>query len=208
MRFEIRSGLVRVFAGLGVVAWAGAVVAGFGAIEAYEATPGPTAPASSGWPGGSALAFVPGRPNVVMALHPRCPCSRASLDALAEIVGRTPGPVSVRLLIYRPVGSSPAWASSRSRLIDGADRVDDPGGAEAGRFGLATSGAVAAFDAGGRPRFSGGLTAGRGRSGPSDGGKALLAVLRSEEPGRRGSAVYGCGLGLEPGPAGPPGGGR
>lgn len=208
MRFDIRPGLGRLFAGLGVFAWAGAVAAGFGVIEAYESTPGPTAPASSGWPGGSALAFVPGRPNVVMALHPRCPCSRASLDALAEIVRSTPGPVSVRLLIYRPERSSPAWASSGSGPIDGAGRVDDPGGAEAGRFGLATSGLVAAFDAGGRPRFSGGLTAGRGRSGPSDGGEALRAVLRAEVPARLRWAVYGCGLGLEPGPDRPPGGGR
>ena len=181
-------------AGAAAVAWLALVAAGFAAIERYESTPGAADRSPAGWPAGSALVPAAGRPNAVMAVHPRCPCTRASLAILGEILARVPGGPSVRLLVYRPGGaggSGPEWSAVAPA---GASVVDDPGGLEASRFGLATSGAIAAFDAKGRRKFAGGLTAGRGREAISGGGEALLAVLAGREPIGGLAPVFGCGL--------------
>ncbi|WP_435010741.1 RedB protein [Tundrisphaera lichenicola] len=179
-----------------VIAWSATAAAGFFAIEAYEFTPGVMGRASSDWPEGATLGFVSDRPNVVMAVHPRCPCTQVSLDQLAELVRRFPDRASLRLLVFRPEGSVEGWGGSAipgsADGLAGVIRVDDPGGREAGRFGLTTSGAVAAYDELGNLRFFGGLTAGRGHGGPSEGAEALAAVLTGSDPTRGKSAVFGC----------------
>jgi hypothetical protein len=188
----------RVAAPLAMATWMAMAGVGFRALEGYERTPGATGRSPQDWPLGSALEFVPHRPNAVMAVHPRCPCSRASLDLLAEIARGAPPTSSIRLLIFRPEGTGPGWAGETGlpavESAGGAIRVDDPGGREAARFGLATSGAVAAFDAAGHLRFSGGLTASRGREVASGGAEDVASVLAGREPGRGKAAVFGCGM--------------
>ncbi len=180
------------------LAWLSAVLAGFVTLHAYEATPGPAGRSPEGWPAGSRLAPATGRADVLMAVHPRCPCTRASLEALAEIVRESPGAGSVRLLAYRPEGSPEGWGSTGIRrateIVPGAIVVDDPGGVEALRFGLGTSGAVVAFDGLGHRRFSGGLTAGRGIGERSAGGASLGEVLANRGPARADCQTYGCPL--------------
>jgi hypothetical protein len=123
---------------------------------------------------------------------------RASLDLLAEIAQSAPSTSSIRLLIFRPEGTGLGWAGETClpmlEPMWGAIRVDDPGGREAARFGLATSGAVAAFDAAGRLQFLGGLNARRGRVVPSGGAEDVASVLAGREPIRRAAAVFGCAM--------------
>jgi hypothetical protein len=180
------------------LAWLSAAAFGFWTLHAYEATPGPIMRSPDGWPPGSTLSRSRGRADVLMAVHPRCPCTRASLAILAEIVREAPGAATVRLLAYRPKGSTPDWGSEGIRwaldTVPGAVVVDDPGGVEALKFGLGTSGAVVAFDAPGRERFSGGLTAGRGVAERSAGGASLGEVLANRGPTRADCQTYGCPL--------------
>lgn len=174
------------------MAWLVVLTAGFGVMHAYESTPGPAVSAPDDWPDDAGLPRVPGVPNVVMAVHPRCPCSRASLAALGDAIGRSRASASVRLLVFRPSDRGPGWGDGGMIDVPGAVRVDDPGGAMARRFGLETSGATAAFDASGRKRFAGGLTAARGSEGVSSGAAAILATLRGDAPMRDAAEVFGC----------------
>ncbi len=184
------------------IAWAMALMIGFALLMRYETTPGPVGQAPVSWPTDSALGRVEDAPNVVVAVHPRCPCTRASLAALTGLLERSASRASVRLLVFRPAASGVDWAGSPPPAVvprPGVSVVDDPGGVEAARFGLATSGATIAFDAGGRKRFVGGLTAMRGRPELSGGGRALLAVLGVGGPGVGSAEVYGCPLGTNSG---------
>ena len=180
------------------LAWLAAVLAGFVTLHAYEATPGPAGRSPEGWPASSRLAPSRGRADVLMALHPRCPCTIASLESLAEIVRESSGAATVRLLAYRPDGSPEGWGAAGIRraaeTVPGAIVVDDPGGVEARRFGLGTSGAIVAFDASGRTRFSGGPTSGRGVAERSAGGASLGEVLANRGPARADCQTYGCPL--------------
>ena len=70
------------------LAWTAAVFTGLALVWRYKATPGAEADAPRTWPAASSVRHVPGRPTLVMFAHPKCPCTRASLDELATLTSR------------------------------------------------------------------------------------------------------------------------
>jgi hypothetical protein len=113
------------------------------------------------------------------------------------------GRLSAHLLIWTPAERSPAWAHTdlwrAAEGIPGAQPVADPGGAEAKRFHLRTSGHVLVYDAAGRLRFSGGITPARGHEGDNVGLAAIAAILEGAADAPRRHAVFGCALWGHPG---------
>src|SRR5215210_4678983 len=142
--------------------WLGAVAAGFAAWEAYDATPGDgprDARTETDRP-------ATGRGELVMFAHPRCPCTRASLAELGELLSHNSVGAEVRILFVRPEGVADGW--ERGELwataadIPGVRVECDPGGAEAARAGATASGHVVVYDRDGRVAFRGGITKARG----------------------------------------------
>jgi hypothetical protein len=178
-------------------AWISGAAAGFYCLMIYEMTPGPAGAAPVSWPTTSSLARISGVPNIVMAVHPKCPCTRSSLDVLEEIAVRSRGPMSARLLVYQSMKVCDGWDEPTLRALSerkGLEIAFDPGGCEAERFGLSTSGATAVFDGRGQRQFIGGLNLARGRAEISRGGLAVLAVLAQQEPKDRSASAFGCPL--------------
>ena len=181
--------------GLTVVVWLGAILAGFAKWEKYDHTPGPEPIAEVD------LAVASSPCEVVMFLHPQCPCSRASLGELIRMVsffpGRTKALPDIRVVMVLPDGVGEDWeqsslcdlASSARALMVGHDR----GGRAARKAGVVTSGHVIVRDAEGGVVFSGGITPARGRSGLSPGASALRAILDGEPVSGK-FPVYGCPL--------------
>jgi len=172
------------------------VIAGMVVLTRHVAIAGTDVPGLTRWPSGSAIAREPGRSTLLCFVHPRCPCTRATLRELERVVSRAPG-AAVRVVFRDDPGgdltSAPTW--SMAARLPGARRVLDPGGLEARRFGAATSGLVLLFDSEGALRFRGGVTAGRGHEGHNDGAEALEAALRGRPDARAWARVFGCGLG-------------
>lgn len=133
-----------------------------------------------------------------MAAHPKCPCTRASLDELAAILTRSPKPVTCYVLFWRPPELPGAWARTslwdKASEIPGVMPVDDVGGREALRFGATTSGQVFLFDRAGALRFSGGLTSARGAVGDSAGATSLSRYLQTGTLPFSRTPVFGCPL--------------
>jgi hypothetical protein len=176
-----------------VTAWLGVAVGGFAVWENYDAAPGdnPRAADSTGGPAGT------GRWELVMFAHPRCPCTRASLDELGEVLASNPA-VRVRVLFVRPAGAGDGWERgdswSAAAGLPGAEVACDRDGAEARRVGATTSGHVELTDPAGRVVFRGGVTKARGRAGASAGRRAVLAHLRGDQTADREAPVFGCPL--------------
>ena len=145
-----------------VGAWGMAVGVGLLLLGAYEGRPGDAGNPAGRWPVASGVRPEATRPNVVLLLHPRCPCSRASLAELARIMARCQDLVTAHVLVFRPVTAHEAWGRSdlwhAAAAIPGVHVYDDPGGTEAARFGGATSGQLLLFDLTGRLVFHGGIT--------------------------------------------------
>jgi hypothetical protein len=64
------------------------VGAGLAAPGVYEGRPGQEATAPARWPAGSTLVRASGRSTLLMLVHSRCPCSRASLEELDRVMAR------------------------------------------------------------------------------------------------------------------------
>ena len=139
----------------GLLAWAGTVGLGFFLLGEYHHRPGHSGAPTSAWPEGTPVAPDPARPTLVMFLHPRCPCSRASVAELAAILARRGDRVAATAVLFRPESSSRDWGRSAGlgpevAATPGVRILDDPGGATARRFGVETSGHVLLYDLAGR----------------------------------------------------------
>lgn len=191
--------------------WAAAVAAGFGVLLDFDTRPGDAGDPPATWPEDTSIARPPGTFELLMILHPHCPCSRASLTELERIAARGRGRLYVSVLLYAPAQAGEGWSDTDSRrraeAIPGAEVILDATGAEQRRFGLRTSGHVLLYDAAGALRFSGGITAARGHEGDSMGAAAILSLVSAAspaataafEPGARRAAfrtapVFGCPL--------------
>jgi hypothetical protein len=177
--------------------WLIAAVAGMAQLVGYSQTPGETGTAPMAWPGDGAVVRRPGKPTLVLALHPACTCSTATLEQVDRLTAAYPGAFDVVVLLAG-YDSLPAGADVIGPALathPGIRRIDDRGAAIAARFGALTSGHALLYDEAGRLRFSGGLTRARGEAGDS----APLAYLRAWAAGPRPDgvarfSVFGCAL--------------
>lgn len=182
-------------------AWAVACLAGLLLLWRYKTRPGPDGEPPDRWPIASALHRTEGRPTLVMLVHPRCACSRASLDELAQVMSDARGVDAYVVFDVPPDGDS-AWEHAstwdKARRIPGVVVVADRGGVESARFRVEVSGHTLLYDAQGALRFSGGITGARGHAGDNVGRQQLVAALRDRATGLPVTRVFGCRL-FDPG---------
>jgi hypothetical protein len=180
----------------GVGLWTLALLGGFHGLLIHESTPGEATASPGAWPADAAISRTPGHFALVMAAHPRCPCTRASIEELGRLLARSTTPVDVHVLFFKPPGAD--WAPTdlwrQAVAIPGVNATWDEDGIDAARFGARTSGHALLFDPDGKLLFSGGVTSSRGHIGPSKGNLSLGAWLTPGETGAGTALVYGCAL--------------
>jgi hypothetical protein len=183
---------------LAVLGWLIMLAGGLLYFNKYETTPGVTRPSSNRWPSGGAVTFSPGKVNLVVFAHPRCPCTRASLAELKSLLKDCPAPVSAHILFWVPPNASSPWTTSdlwkQAEAIANVQLVADEGGQQAQCFGATTSGHLMIFASDGTRIYSGGLTNGRGRRGNDSGLAAIRSLIIQQRPLPTETAVYGCPL--------------
>src|SRR5688572_5001122 len=95
---------------LAAVAWLMTVGGGMVGLSAYESTPGAAVAAPSSWPEDSRIERDTTRPTLIMTVHPRCACTRASLTELSRLAEKLGDSVRVEVLYVIPRGASgDAW---------------------------------------------------------------------------------------------------
>jgi hypothetical protein len=187
------------------VLWLGAIGAGGAWLWTYKTTPGAPAFQQQGWPAASRIPrdgtklTLPTLPTLIMMAHPNCPCTRASVGELANLMQRLRGRVAARVIFVVPRGAARSWMESDTwRAVQGMPGVTswiDEGGVEAARFGARTSGQVFLFAANGRLLFSGGITPIRGHLGDSAGQERIVSLVTTGRADGTTSRVFGCALG-------------
>ena len=185
------------------IAWVVAVVFGLRALLNYETAPGRVGAVPQTWPATLKIQRASDRPTLIMLAHPHCPCTRASMEELAQVMARVQGKVAAYVLFYKPRhpsrigGSEPDWENTELRRaaakIPGVIVLSDVDGTEARRFGAETSGHTLLFDSTGRLLFNGGITESRGHSGDNAGERALVSLVNNHR-GRSETLVFGCSL--------------
>jgi hypothetical protein len=189
----------RTLYGVGVIFWAAAVSFGSAWLWAYKATPGDQASPPHRLPAESGAGHSRALPTLVVLIHPRCPCSHATIAELARLMADCRGKLTARVLMLRPAETPAGWERTdlwdSAAAIPGVSVESDPDGTQARRFGAATSGQALLY-ADGQLLFSGGLTESRGHQGENAGRSAVAALVCGTARQHRVAVtpVYGCAM--------------
>jgi hypothetical protein len=184
-----------------MLAWGGAIAMGMLGLVRYQMKPARQGEAPRRWPKGTGdIARAPGRFTLVMTLHPRCPCSRASLRELTQLLARAEGQVDAHVLFVKPRGAPADWCDGDlwklAKDIPGVHVAIDNDARDSAILRATTSGQVFVYDAAGAIRFSGGITGGRGHEGDNIGLSSVLGLIRDGHTAVTNTPVYGCELGV------------
>ena len=178
--------------------WIAVVCFGIGWLWSYNHVAGTAATAPNNWPEKSGIARVAGRHSLVMLAHPKCPCTRASVEELSKLMTNCAGRVNAYLLFVTPKSAPSDWYKtdlwSSAARIPGVTVIVDQDGHEASRFGALTSGQVVLYDTNGTLIFSGGITSSRGHIGDNLGRSAVESLILKNGRPTSTSSVFGCPL--------------
>ncbi|MBP6745241.1 hypothetical protein KA344_08395 [bacterium] len=165
-----------------VIAWGVLVLLGYGSMVVYSTSPAKSAVTADHFPLDSTLAH--GRNlTLITFLHPQCPCSRATVSELQELLVQNEfqSNLTIYAVVSRPSGCSADF--TRGAILDSLSSmknvqvVIDKDDVESQRFGARASGQTLLFDGQGKCLFSGGITAARGEVGANAGVNALRQYL-------------------------------
>ena len=178
--------------------WLAMVLAGFAVLQREEFTPVASTPVGRDFPRGSSIAMAPDRPTLVIFLHPYCPCSRATLRQLGELLAETQNKEAVTVVFTIPKGLPPGWEKDNlwqtALAMPGVRVVRDEEGVEARRFNVIGSGHALLYAPAGRLLFSGGITASRGHEGDNPGQDSIVNFVLRGQSDVTHTPVFGCAL--------------
>ena len=182
------------------VVWVAAVGFGFTYLFHYSVEAGAPASAPEEWPRESRIPAPQGGYSLVMTIHPQCPCSRASVTELNNLMALLRRDrVKGHVLVVKPADFPDEWIRTESvraaGQIPGVDVLVDIDGQESSRLGAVTSGQVLLYGPDGRLRFAGGLTPERGHIGDSAGRRRIVSLVQTGTADGNNSLVFGCELG-------------
>ncbi|MDZ4779362.1 MAG: hypothetical protein SGJ19_03815 [Planctomycetia bacterium] len=176
--------------------WLTAVAIGMSMVISFSNTAGAIGKPLSEWPFDCPIQRAVERNTLLMFIHPRCPCSRASLRELAEILAQAGDGLEANVLFFQPVDEPDNWSHTdlweTATHIPGVKVKSDLGAATASQFGAETSGHVLLYDAKGRLLFSGGITAGRGHEGDNSGHSAVVSLVQGKAHLLNSCPIFGC----------------
>jgi hypothetical protein len=180
------------------VTWLLVVLTGTLLMAQYSQTAGSSGAPPPDWPSASQIPRDPGLSTLVLVLHPRCPCSRATLGELEQLMAHCQGLLTVEVLFTQPAGMTEDWVKTdlwhTASAIPGVRVRIDHEGQEALRFQAATSGHALLYDIKGALMFQGGITQARGHAGDNPGRDAIESLLKQKNSLSVSTPVFGCAL--------------
>lgn len=184
------------------IVWGVLVLLGYGIMVVYSTSPAKSAVTAVHFPQASSLSRGSDL-TLITFLHPQCPCSRATVSELQELLAQNEfqSNLTIYAVVSRPSGCSADF--TRGAILDSLSSmknvqvVIDKDDVESQRFGARASGQTLLFDAQGKCLFSGGITAARGEVGDNAGVNALrqyLAGTTTTTTTTKQTPVFGCSL--------------
>lgn len=186
--------------GAALIVWIAVAVAGWYGISAYgfKGDPQATTGIVPQWPAESTISRLTERPTLVLFLHPKCPCSRATVGELERLPVLAPSDAlpDIYVVAAAPRSIGDLWWSSpfleRAARLPNARLVRDSGGVETALFGARVSGTVLLFDPAGNRLYAGGVTMSRGHAGDNVGLQAVTDLLVDSDANVSSIPPLGC----------------
>ena len=124
-----------------ITLWGVGIAGGFWLATENDIRPTAAGAAPTNWPSDSQIRRSDAGWTILMFVHPRCPCSRASLAELSRIAEECSERVTVHLAFIHPDGTPADWAHTSlweaAARMPGIQVTFDKSGHEASRFGAA-----------------------------------------------------------------------
>jgi hypothetical protein len=178
------------------VFWLSAIATSLAFIGHYSNIPGLAGLPPALWPVDSQIALDDKLPTLIMFAHPRCPCTRASISELEQLMSDCRGQLNAQVWFIKPGGTADDWTDTDLRhsaaAIPGVKVYTDNDGNEAHRFQSETSGQTVLYGKNGQLLFHGGITISRGHAGDNPGLNALEALVTHKIFNPIQAPVFGC----------------
>ncbi len=178
--------------------WIASVGYGYSMLIHYGLKPNSRINNLASWPQQSKLLLDKQLNTLVVFIHPKCPCSRATLVELDRLLVNANNKLKVIAVFIQPVASDADWSKTdlwqQAGLLKGVQRYIDKANLEAGLFNATTSGEVYLFKPNGGLVYHGGITAGRGHEGDNAGRSAIVTYVRSGKIMEPQGYAYGCSI--------------
>jgi len=188
----------RILFALMLIVWLSAVACGMAFMWSYNHRPGEAANTPNRWPADSRVPLAEDRFTLVLLAHPKCPCTRATIEELSKLLAHTAGRLNAYVLFVRPKEAPADWNQTdlwhSASAIPGVKVLTDDDGLEANRFDAHVSGQVALYDGKGNLLFHGGITESRGQVGDNAGRAAIETIVNQGTSECDQTVVFGCPL--------------
>lgn len=180
-----------------VLPWCIAVACGFSILITYSSMAGSGSDSPTNWPNGIELVHANAGYTLLVFIHPKCPCTFATVSELERLVAEINHPCQIVFLLDCPRLKQAEWSrsalASRCNAFPGGRVVLDFDGEMATRFQAKNSGQCLLYLKG-KLLFQGGVTTERGHEGQSLGRIALRQMLSGQRTILRRTPVFGCEL--------------
>lgn len=188
---------MKIFVLFSAFLWISTAVGGFYYLSRYQTTSAETNVSYPAiFPEESRIKLDSERPTLIFFAHPKCPCTRASLNELSRLMTDANGKVRVYIVFIKPADESDDWAQTylrtKAEAIPNAEVLIDEGEREMKIFSAETSGLTLLYDRFGNLRFNGGITASRGHEGDNAGRLAVFDIVTAETDRNAETPVFGC----------------
>lgn len=178
--------------------WLGLLLIGHTVLFEYELTAGPLSNSKRIFPNHSSVQLSHSRENLILFLHPACPCSIATIDEFRELMREGAKDSVGTVVFFMPPDKESEW--SLLPIVKSAKRIPnvsilyDADGSQSELFGATTSGHVLIYDSRGILQFSGGITGARGHTGDNQYFTIAKKTIINKSPKFVTTPVFGCSL--------------
>lgn len=142
------------------------------------------------------VSLIDNQYQLLMFVHPKCPCTRASIRELMRLMSHNSENISCTFFCFLPSDKNNSWLNTditkSIEAIPNSTLISDIDGGWTKAFNTNTSGHVLLYHPNGKLLFSGGITAGRGHEGENFGRTFISNVVNKESNDNYQCPVFGC----------------
>jgi len=184
---------------LGIALWLVAAAWGTKWLTEYSFAAGASGQPAETWPADARVSRADGIATLVVALHPGCACSEATMSELGVILTETTPHLRAIIIFTDADPAHPASASAlfkTAQSMPGVTLVRDRDGEILKKFHALTSGEARLYLPDGTLHFKGGITGSRGHAGENPGRSHIIAAVRNPTAAAPtfSTPVFGCAL--------------
>ncbi len=176
--------------------WAVIIALGMLQFYRYETREGAKEVSNKSWPEGTSLSYSKSKFSWVMGIHPKCPCSLATVGNLERLFRYIEEPFHITALVRQ----DPLSDESKSKVVRRLSKLPqvsiffDERGETAAKFGMLTSGDSRIYNRSGELIFAGGITINRSHEGWSPGASLILEQMSKGSKKSVELPVFGCNI--------------